>query len=121
MSGLFDTHLYLKQIISVKKETTSLENLIAKYTENPTYGPTKKLEGELKAANQKLKRLESDLAGLRSYHDSLINIKGNDTLRLVAYFELLLGGLTPHPPVLQWLRCQWLSHHQQIQSQLRIA
>ena len=108
-------------IISVKKETTSLENLIAKYTENPTYGPTKKLEGELKAANQKLKRLESDLAGLRSYHDSLINIKGNDTLRLVAYFELLLGGLTPHPPVLQWLRCQWLSHHQQIQSQLRIA
>ena len=73
---------------SVKKETTSLENLIEKYTENPSYGPTKKLEGELKAANLKLKRLETELGGLRSWHESLINYKSNDTPRLVEEFQL---------------------------------
>ena len=70
--------------ISVKKETSSLENLIQKYTENPTYGSTKKLEGELKAANQRLKRLESELAGLRSWHENLINHTSNESLRSVA-------------------------------------
>ena len=63
--------------------------MIEKYTENPTYGPTKKLEAELKAANQKLKHLESELTGLRSYHENLINYKGNDTLRVVGDVQLL--------------------------------
>ena len=83
--------------------------MLKKYTENPSYGSTKKLEAELKAVNQKLKRVESELAGLRSYHESLINYKSKDTLRLVADTQLLLS---PHPPVFQGLRCQRLPHHQ---------
>ena len=67
----------------VKKEATGLQNMIDKHRENPNFGPTKKMEGELKVANQKIKNIETELEGLRSYHENLINYTSNNTLRLV--------------------------------------
>ena len=55
--------------------------MIDKHRENPNFGPTKKMEGELKVANQKIKNIETELEGLRSYHENLINYTSNNTLR----------------------------------------
>ena len=67
-----------------------MQDMIEKYIENPSYGPTKKLEGELKIATQKMRSLETGLSGLRSYHETLIDYSSNSSLGLVPALYLTL-------------------------------
>ena len=55
--------------------------MIDKCKENPNFGSTKKMEGELKAATQKINTIEAELESLKSYHENLINYTSSDTLR----------------------------------------
>ena len=57
--------------------------MIDKCKENPNFGTTKKMEGELNAASQKSNTIETELESLKSYHENLINFTSSDNLRLV--------------------------------------
>ena len=83
--------------------------MIDKCKENPNFGSTKKMEGELKAATQKINTIEAELESLKSYHENLINYTSSDTLRWVSISQ----SKSQSSPS-QRIRCQWLSDDQQV-------